>query len=91
MAEPDRFGIGWRPELAAGILAHREHFDVVEMLADDWIGAGRADVRALATLAAQLPLTLHGVSLGLASAHPVATRRLDALARLVDRVRPQAW
>jgi hypothetical protein len=91
VAEPDRFGIGWRPELAAGILAHREHFDVVEALADDWIGAGRADVRALATLAAQLPLTLHGVSLGLASAHPVATRRLDALARLVERVRPRAW
>ena len=87
----DRFGLGWRAELAAGILAHRDRVDVVEALADDWIGAGRADVRALATLAVQVPLTLHGVSLGLASAHPVATRRLDALGRLVERVRPEAW
>ncbi len=91
MTERDRFGIGWRPELAAGILAHRERLDVVEALADDWIASARADVRALATLAVQVPLTLHGVSLGLASAHPVATRRLDALARLVERVRPEAW
>jgi len=91
LTEPDRFGLGWRAELAAGILAHRDRIDVVEALADDWVSAGRADVRALATLGRQVPLVLHGVSLGLASALPVATRRLDALARLIERVRPEAW
>jgi uncharacterized protein len=87
----DRLGLGWRPELAAGILAHAGHIDVVEVIADDWLGAGRRDLRALRTLAAQRSVLLHGVSLGLASAAPVDARRLDALARLVNAVEPEAW
>ena len=31
----DRFGLGWRPELAAGILANLDRIDVVEVIADD--------------------------------------------------------
>jgi hypothetical protein len=31
----DRFGIGWRPELAAEILAHLDELDVLEVLAED--------------------------------------------------------
>ena len=27
----DRFGLGWRPELAAGIFAHLDRLDVVEV------------------------------------------------------------
>jgi uncharacterized protein (UPF0276 family) len=45
----------------------------------------------LRTLGAQTPITLHGVSLGLASAVPVETRRLDDMARLCDEVAPQFW
>jgi uncharacterized protein (UPF0276 family) len=45
----------------------------------------------LQTLAAQTPITLHGVSLGMASAVPVETRRLDDMARLCDEVRPAFW
>ena len=87
----DRVGLGWRPELAAGILAHVDRIDVVEVIAEDWLEAGRRDLRALRTLAAQLPVMLHGVSLGLASAAPVEPRRLEALARLVNAVEPEAW
>lgn len=87
----DRVGLGWRPELAAGILAHVDRIDVVEVIAEDWLEAGRRDLRALRTLAAQLPVMLHGVSLGLASAAPVEQRRLEALARLVNAVEPEAW
>jgi len=87
----DRVGLGWRPELAAGILAHADRLDVVEIIADDWFDAGRRDLRALRTLAAQIPIMVHGVSLGLASAAPVAAWRLERMARVVGAVEPEAW
>jgi uncharacterized protein (UPF0276 family) len=87
----DRFGLGWRPELAAAILSHLDRIDAVEAIADDFVRASRRERRALRTLAAQVPLSLHGVGLGLASAEPVEARRGGALARLVDEVIPESW
>ena len=87
----DRFGLGWRPRLAAGILANLDRIDIVEVIADDYFRGPRRERRALRTLGAQTPVTLHGVSLGLASAVPVETRRLDDIARLCDEVAPQFW
>jgi uncharacterized protein (UPF0276 family) len=87
----DRFGLGWRPRLAAGILANLERIDIVEVIADDYFRAPRQERRALRTLAAQTPVTLHGVSLGLASAAPVDTKRLDDMARLCSEVTPEFW
>lgn len=87
----DRVGLGWRPELAAGILANLDRIDVVEIVADDWFAASRRALRALRTLAAQVPVVVHGVSLGLASAAPVDGHRLEAMARVVDAVEPEAW
>ena len=87
----DRVGLGWRGELAAGIFEHIERLDVLEVIAEDWLHAPRRETDALADLARMRPLWLHGVSLGLASSGPVAGARLSRLARLVERVRPQAW
>jgi uncharacterized protein len=87
----DRVGLGWRSELAAAILAHADRVDVVEVVADDWFDAGGRDLRALRTLAAQIPVVVHGVSLGLASAAPVAAWRLERMARVVGAVEPEAW
>jgi len=87
----DRFGLGWRDELAAGILRNVDRIDLVEVIADDYFAAPRAARRALETLRAQVPITLHGVGLGLASAAPVERRRLDRMAALVDRVEPVSW
>jgi uncharacterized protein len=84
-------GLGWRPELAAGIFAHLDAIDVVEVIADDHLRASRAELRALRTLGRQVPLVLHGVGLGLASTEPVARLRLDALARVVDAAEPCFW
>jgi hypothetical protein len=30
----DRFGLGWRPALAAGILSNLDRIDLVELMAD---------------------------------------------------------
>jgi uncharacterized protein len=87
----DHFGIGWRPRLAAGILSNLDRLDIVEVIADDYFHATRRERSALKTLATQTPVTLHGVSLGLASAERVETRRVEQMARLCDEIRPLFW
>lgn len=86
-----RVGIAWRPELAAGIFAHLDRVDVVEVIADNYFKASRRELDALRGLGEQVPLQLHGVGLGLASAVPVESWRLDRIARLIERVRPAGW
>ena len=86
----DRVGLGWRPELAAGILSHLDSIEIVEVIADDYFDSpGRA--RSLKTLAAHCPIVLHGISLGMASTTPVDRKRLEKMARLVDLVKPEFW
>ena len=87
----DRFGLGWRPELAAGILANLDQLDIVEVIADDYFVAERQKIQALRTLATQVPVVIHGITLGLASAVPVDSKRLDNIARLVEGVQPEFW
>ena len=87
----DRVGLGWRAELAAGILLNASLIDVIEVVVDDYFSAPRARLRALETLAAQIPIICHGVSLGLASTHPVNEKRLSGLARVMGFLRPEFW
>lgn len=86
----DRVGMGWRSDLASGILSNLDRIDVLEVIAEDFYRSGSA-MRALKSLAAQVPVTIHGVSLGMASVTPVDCRRLEKMARLVDVVRPEFW
>lgn len=90
-ATKDLFGLGWRRELAPGILANLDRIDVVEVIADDFFEAPRRERRALRTLAAQTPVLLHGVSLGLASSAPVEIKRLEQMARICGEIEPSAW
>lgn len=87
----DRFGLTWQPALAAGILANLDRIDVIEVIAEEQFGASSRATRALETLAHQVPLLVHGVALGPASTAPVDARRLDRLARLVERLEPAFW
>lgn len=87
----DRVGIGWRPELAAGILTNLDRVDVVEVIADDLFTASKRELRAMQTLAAQIPVALHGVSLGLASSSAVDVARLEQMARVVNVIEPELW
>jgi uncharacterized protein (UPF0276 family) len=87
----DRFGLGWRPQLAAGILSNLNRIDLVEVIADDFFNSSWRERRAVRTLATQVPVTLHGVSLGLASSVKVDRRRLDRMARLCQEVVPLSW
>lgn len=86
----DRVGLGWRPELAAGILTNLDRIDVVEVIADDYFDSA-VRVRALKTLAAQTTVALHGIGLGMASTAPVDPSRLKKMASLVEQVGPESW
>ena len=87
----DKVGLGWRADLAVGILSHLDRIDLLEVIADDFFDAPRREVRAVQTLSSQVSVVLHGVSMGLASAAAVESKRLENMARLVERVRPQFW
>jgi len=91
MNRGDRVGIGWRAPLAASIYSHLDRIDLIELVADDHFRASRRQLRALRTLAGQVPMTLHGVTAGLASISPPEERRLARMARLVEAVQPVSW
>jgi uncharacterized protein (UPF0276 family) len=87
----DRVGLGWRPELGASILAHLGSIDAVEVIADDYFEAPASELRGLRALSQEVPVLLHGVGLGLATASRADDARLDHMARLCGEVRPEAW
>lgn len=91
VVERHRVGLGWRPELAASICLHLDRIDVVEVIADNYFHASRREREALRGLSRDVPLHLHGVGMGLASASPVDEQRLAQMARLIDEVQPAGW
>ena len=91
MNRGDRVGIGWRAPLAASIFTHLDRIDLIELIADDHFRASKRQLRALRTLSGQVPMTLHGVTAGLASITPPEERRLTRMARLAEAVQPVSW
>jgi len=90
VAAKDRFGLGWRPELSASILLNGGEIDIIEIVAENFLKDKKVS-NSLKTLAAQIPITIHAVSLGLASSLPVEIHRLEKLAKLFDVITPSFW
>lgn len=80
-------GVGWRAPHDAALRADAARLDFAEVHAENHFGegAGLADVLRLREA---LPVSLHGVGLGLGSARGIDPDHLDRLARLVTRVDP---
>jgi uncharacterized protein (UPF0276 family) len=87
----DRVGLTWHPRLAAAILAARDRIDIVEVIPEGRFLESRPAQRALRRLAREVPVAIHGVSLGLASTTAVEQRRVEQFARLIDYVEPECW
>jgi uncharacterized protein (UPF0276 family) len=87
----DRVGLGWRPELAAGIFANLDKIDILEVVADNYLEAHRRQRLALKLLSREVPLHIHSIDLGMAGSAEVNTKRVDRLARLINDVEPEAW
>lgn len=87
----DRFGLTWHPALAPDILRARHAIDTLEVIPEA-VWHGTADGRDfLRVLSREIPVSLHGVSLGLASTSRVDDWRLEQMARLVEEVQPESW
>jgi uncharacterized protein (UPF0276 family) len=86
-----KFGLGWRAELGAGIVANLHRIDVVEVLAEELVNATKAQRRALRFLREHVTVVLHATSVGLASTECVDRRRLEAVARVVEWLEPELW
>lgn len=87
----DRFGLTWHPALGADILRARGAIDTLEVIPEMAARATSDDRGFLRMLGREIPVSLHGVSLGLASTSRVEDWRLEQLARLVDDVQPESW
>jgi len=78
-------GIASRRAMARDLLAHRDEFDVFEVIADHSL-FNRAEARALADLEAQVPLVPHGLDLSIGSVDCLEDGRyLEAVAELCRR------
>jgi hypothetical protein len=78
-----RVGLGWRPEIAADLLASPSRVDFLEVVAESCFASAAARREAVA-IARRWPVVPHGVKLSLGSATGIdrdRARRLGALAR----------
>jgi uncharacterized protein len=87
----DRFGITWHSSIAASVIVHRDRLDLIEVIPEGRFLESPRARRALRRLARVIPVSIHGVSLGLSSVTQVEARRLDAFARLIGEIEPESW
>ncbi|HEV2960672.1 MAG TPA: DUF692 family protein, partial [Candidatus Angelobacter sp.] len=87
----DRVGLGWRPELAAGIFSALDKIDILEIVGDNYLEADRRQRLALKLLSREVPVHIHSIDLGMAGSVEVSTKRVDRLARLINDVEPEVW
>ncbi|HEY6528856.1 MAG TPA: DUF692 family multinuclear iron-containing protein [Cellvibrionaceae bacterium] len=89
VAVKDHFGLGWRGPLAAGILAELEQLDCLEIIAEAYDNLPSQQRHAVKYLSRQIPVTVHGVSLGLAANIAPSRKCIEKLARLGDELQAQ--
>jgi uncharacterized protein (UPF0276 family) len=78
-------GIGWRPELAL-LIERRPDLGFVEILAEDFVTTRPLPPPIEHLRQRGVALVAHGVSLSLGGAEPLDRGRLEALARLAERL-----
>lgn len=75
-------GLGYRKELSQEFSAHRDRFDVVEILADQWFGDGNRE--RLGAIIDEFPTVVHGVGMSVGGAGRIPE---EYLANIRDVVR----
>jgi hypothetical protein len=78
-------GIGWRPEIAL-LIERRRDLGFIEVLAEDLSARGPLPAPIELLRRQGMAIVPHGVSLSLGSAEPLDRGRLDALAKLAERL-----
>ncbi len=85
---PGGIGIGLRHAHYEAFLREVPPLDWVEVHSENYFGDGGYDLHVLRTVRRDLPVSLHGVGLGLGSAAPLDRGHLARLARLVEWIEP---
>ncbi|MGU7773891.1 MNIO family bufferin maturase [Burkholderia sp. MR1-5-21] len=85
---PSGVGVGLRHAHYADFLGARPAVDWVEVHSENYFGDGGYDLHVLASVRRDLPVSLHGVGLGIGSAAPLDADHLNRLKRLVARIDP---
>jgi uncharacterized protein len=83
-------GVGLRTPHFQHILAHGPGVDWFEIISENFIGHHGHARHVLETVARQVPMVMHGVSLSIGSADPLDLAYLAALKQLAREIRP-AW
>jgi hypothetical protein len=83
-------GVGLRVPHFARALSHSLDVDWVEVVTENFFGAGGRPIAVLDRVRRDLPVVLHGVSMGIGSPEPPPDEYLGKLRRLMERVQP-AW
>ena len=85
---PRGVGIGLRHAHYRDFLHATPPVDWVEVHSENYFGDGGFDLHVLDTVRRDLPVSLHGVGLGLGSATPLDTVHVAKLKRLAERIEP---
>jgi len=85
---PPGVGIGLRHAHYNDFLGATPAVDWVEVHSENYFGDGGYDLHVLGVVRRDLPVSLHGVGLGLGSTPPLDTVHLGKLKRLVERIEP---
>jgi uncharacterized protein len=81
-------GVGLRAPHYKEFAAARQPVDWLEVHSENYFGAGGYDLHVLERARAGYPISLHGVGLGLGSAHGWDESHLEQLAALAVRIEP---
>ncbi len=87
----DRVGLGWRPEIGVRILEQLDEIDIIEIVAENCMHLSNSGLKVFNRLSSQVDIVVHAVSLGLASTYAVSSKHLEAVARVVHAIEPEAW
>jgi uncharacterized protein (UPF0276 family) len=83
-------GVGLRVQHYARALGDGLDVDWVEALTENFFGDGGRPLRVLEAVRREIPVVLHGVSLGVGSVDPPSAAYLERLRSLAHRIEP-AW
>lgn len=82
------FGLGLRTPHYADFLAGPQRVDWLEVITDNFLGAGGKPLACLERFRADYPIALHGVALSLGGTDPLDRDYLRRVRQLADRLQP---
>ena len=82
------FGLGLRTAHYADFTTAAQPVDWLEIISDNYLGAGGKPLHMLDTIRANYPIAMHGVSLSIGSADELDRQYLQQLRQLAERIEP---